>query len=1471
MVYCYSRTTTWLLALLVATAALLFPFTPSPIRAAPDDTPVPFATDNVEEWAVGAGLAYWANNCYADEFNPFANLKRKPSSGGTERTLEAINDYALCITYQNLLSAADGLYYYDSSQSRIERMPLGEPYTPQVVKSLTGAQAPSVGKAFVEANGYLYWVHSFFPTYRLYRTLKDGTGNVEIIAETGQNPSDLLVVGNLVYWLDASGLHSIAMNCAALPCSDTIGNYVTFGATTRGYGLVYQPPTGPIFNRAYRIYWVQANTNAPSTYQIRYCAFSELTTCSDSVILPLNAASADATLAAPVTFYTATTNWLIGRPLLANGNLYWTERDISTVSNGSGDVKRRSANATAPGADTIATNQASIDDQLYATSDTLFFARQNNGLYTLALNASAIVRDFSADGLEVTQAIQNLANNAPLVAGKPTYVRAYGRQLSGPNAPNVEVRLTGIKNDVPLPGSPLQPINGVRALTTGAGFDRARLNDGWYFLLPASWITAGNVSLQLEVDPRQIHTDPNRTNNSLARIVNFQNQPPVCVWTVPVRTHTPLPSTNDPNFWSMVSHFNRRWPVPDTWVFRDTNPVEELQVCWWGPFPHPCYGPYELEDGWSITNGPPDRDKVIVSLWGRALLSFNPDACDDRGAPVHFMGMVHPNANNGGAAGYASTISNQSWVQLPDHAPNPVPSGWNQLREGSTMAQELAHNHGRKHVNCGNPDNIDGNYPYPGCQIANVGADSYYGFDTTTRQPIRPNETADFMSYSYRSWTSDYTWRALMNSFVAANVNAAAGSALAAADGNSVFVTGLVDTANNRGEIDTVLVLPATTVPTTTRQSATVGAASVTHDGAPHAVYKLRLLDAGGALLVERTLTLTELDDHSTESNAALFSDLFPQPAGQVATVQLLADSTVIDTITVGVNPPAVTIQQPTGGATIDNSLTVAWNASDPDPADRLRFTLQYSHDNGNRWHTLALNLGSSPDANNSITFTDLGSLHGSGPNTALIRVLANDGYNTTIATSQPFTLKNRLPAPVILAPASGQTFAAGQTVILQGSATDAEDGGLPVNALKWQVDGNDNGSGPDVTAPGLAPGAHTATLSATDSNSQTASVTTDFAVAPLSVPISTTPTLDGNCDDGGYAAGTMLQLKPYGDGAQATVRLLRSNDDLWACFSGLPKGATLPGAFVGVRADIDHSRDPLAQTSDAGFFVGEDGDVFTLAGDGAGGFANAGPGGLQGQVSIGANAWSAELQIAKGKLGGWDHLVGLNFGHYWRDFQGDDYGWPYRSEWNKPNTWATTALGDQPVITALEPYTATVLGAGFPMTVTGSGFVSGTVALWNGVALPTTVVDGEHLLVQVGAAQLSGAAIVPLTAQSPAPANFVSNAAAFVVEATPPVITTLTPNKVVAGNPTLTLTIDGTGFASNAQVLWNGTVLTPQSVTTTQIKVQVDAALLANGQSVGVAVRNPLPSEQISSAATFDVQPTGVSANELYLPLVVR
>ncbi len=332
-----------------------------------------------------------------------------------------------------------------------------------------------------------------------------------------------MVVGSTVYWLDSGGLKSISVSCVSLPCTETGGTLFPFNATTRGHGLVYQPSTGgPIINRSFRIYWVERNTSSPTTYKIRYCSIGPITPCQDPVVTPLDIAAPDAPTAVK-TFYTATTNWFIGNPILANGNLYWTERDSSTVSNNTGDVKRKAGTATdAAPADTIATNQANIDRYLYAANDLLFFARRNTGIYSLALGASAITRDFQASALEVTQAIQNLANSAPLIADKSTYVRAYGKQLDGPSTPNVEARLFGTRGGTPLPGSPLQPLNGARALVSGGGFDRARLNDGWTFQLPGSWITTGPTTFKLEIDGRRIHSDPNRADNELSQTVTFR-------------------------------------------------------------------------------------------------------------------------------------------------------------------------------------------------------------------------------------------------------------------------------------------------------------------------------------------------------------------------------------------------------------------------------------------------------------------------------------------------------------------------------------------------------------------------------------------------------------------------------------------------------------------------------------------------------------------------------------------------------------------------------------------------------------------------------------------------------------------------------------------------------------------------------------------------------------------------------------
>ena len=324
---------------------------------APLDAPVPVVTDSVEEWSVGSGLVYWAYNCFGDEFVSTAALKRKPAGGSIQRTLQSIDDGAKCNTYLGPLASSDGLYYLNDSAGQLERMPLGEPYTPSAVQPLDGNQRLGF-HALVEDNGYLYWIGF----QQILRTLKDGSGVVEKVADTPSIVSDILVLGSTVYWIDNGGLKRISTNCATLPCTDTAGTLLPFNANTRGHGLVYQPPggSGPIATHAFRLYWVEHNTSAPFTYRIRTCSISEIVPCQDPVVLP--GAVAAAASAAVGTFYTATTNWLIGDPILVNGNLYWTERDISSVTNSTGDVKRKANTTTeADPADTIATNQANID------------------------------------------------------------------------------------------------------------------------------------------------------------------------------------------------------------------------------------------------------------------------------------------------------------------------------------------------------------------------------------------------------------------------------------------------------------------------------------------------------------------------------------------------------------------------------------------------------------------------------------------------------------------------------------------------------------------------------------------------------------------------------------------------------------------------------------------------------------------------------------------------------------------------------------------------------------------------------------------------------------------------------------------------------------------------------------------------------------------------------------------------------
>ena len=152
------------------------------------------------------------------------------------------------------------------------------------------------------------------------------------------------------------------------------------------------------------------------------------------------------------------------------------------------------------------------------------------------------------------------------------------------------------------------------------------------------------------------------------------------------------------------------------------------------------------------------------------------------GSDRHYYGVVNPD--------YAGGIAGIAWVGY-----RPVAVGWHHLPSGAVVAtHELGHNWGRGHAPCG----VSGEpgYPYAG------GLTGVWGFDRGTGQLKAPT-LADVMSYCAPVWTSDYTYRGVLE-YRAASGYALSGLA-ATASTTVLLASGHID--GDAVEIDPLFVL----------------------------------------------------------------------------------------------------------------------------------------------------------------------------------------------------------------------------------------------------------------------------------------------------------------------------------------------------------------------------------------------------------------------------------------------------------------------------------------------------------------------------------------------------------------------------------------------------------------------------------------------------------------------------------------
>ena len=164
------------------------------------------------------------------------------------------------------------------------------------------------------------------------------------------------------------------------------------------------------------------------------------------------------------------------------------------------------------------------------------------------------------------------------------------------------------------------------------------------------------------------------------------------------------------------------------------------------------------------------------------------------------------------------------------------------------------------------------------------------------------------------------------------------------------------------------------------------------------------------------------------------------------------------------------------------------------------------------------------------------------------------------------------------------------------------------------------------------------------------------------------------------------------------------------------------------------------------------------------------------------------------------------------------------------------------PVIGNLSPTSGTTGSTGLTLTISGSGFIAGSVGRWNNSDRATTFVNANQLMVQITAADLATAGTAAITVFNPPPDGGTSAPLIFSINNPVPAIASLNPTSVNAGGGDFTLTVVGSNFISGAFVQVNGANRNTSFINGTTLTATVLASDIALGGSAVVTVVNPGP-----------------------------
>lgn len=901
------------------------------------------------------------------------------------------------------------------------------------------------------------------------------------------------------------------------------------------------------------------------------------------------------------------------------------------------------------------------------SSGRLVYFAHGNTVQRLRADAPPIELDFEAFGIEVTQAVQNLNNTVPLVAGKRVIVRGYARltanntglpafdvpgQLRVWHAPRVDL---GQAPFTEISGSPFLPLQAPLVTVAGSlGSVRTNLNATYQFEVPESVIAAGDLRFEFLLNPGR--TVPETGANPLANNATSATLRARETLTLPL---TMVPVQFNGGFYDHRASGSAFWDIIAR--ARSLLPFANFRLGFRSP---------GLSKSVFTISGfqarsfdlPKEENEATAAVDFARVLDGNP-----LGGP--YVGMFPPEASPwnglGRRPGQALIIrmAGTSYSSAP----------WNSIQGGFNLAHEFGHNSGLRHIRndttCGTqiPGSSDGTYDSlpNGASPCTMGATDLndpataVGFDPISWSIAPPAANGDLMSYANMVWISEYNWTRLLEIYATRPNSASAPGALGLhglAAAPVLLVQGLIDL-----ETGSATLWPAYTLSSSMLAPAVLAELTDLPDGLPldHPV-RIQLLDRAGILLADHPVPLQLL----SQGSAALLSRAVPMVEGARA-VRLVNGQADLAALAISASPPDVQLNPP---ALVDGQLQLSWAAADAD-GDTLHFAILFSPDDGTTWRTLAAN---HPENTLAISAAEL-----PGSPAARVRIIATDGAHSATATSEPFPLPRHAPEVRITGLTGGQQLEFGTALVVEGFGFDPEDESLGDAALRWVLTGPEprQGIGGTFALSHLPPGSYALTLSGTDSDGQSAAQTLPFLVRALIVAESDQPTLDGLCADPGYGRTPPVRFAAAG-GLYSNARFTHANGGLFVCLTGLRYGAAnSSGAVAGLRVDPGGSGQVVALT--AGFAVNENGEPLRVGGDGNKFVALADPPpGFSAVILRDETSWSAELRIDDSLLGGWNDRLGLLVLFDDGNAATPPATWPPVADIDQPLSWASSQAG---------------------------------------------------------------------------------------------------------------------------------------------------------------------------------------------------